>query len=167
MNFTRAGLPREIWIDSGAQLGRTTNGATSATVETTTNKVCYDVWDFDAAAIEYTQFKFVLPGQWDGGPIKVKFYWTAASGSGSVIWGGQAASCSDGDSLDQAWGTGTCRITQATDPITIAGSPGPGDLILFQVYRNAIGANDDLTVDGRLLGIWVQYMESVMETVSW
>jgi hypothetical protein len=174
---TRAGLPREIWIDAAAMIPRTSNGPATATVELAANKQNFDCLDFDASVIEYAQCKVSLPEQWGGGLVKAKLYWTAASGSGSVVWAVQAVACSDDDAMDTSWGTAVtvtdallatndCHVA-TTGAITIGGSPAIADLIYFQVYRDAINGSDTLAVDARLLGVKLQYAESSTEAAAW
>lgn len=174
---TRAGLPREIWIDAAAMVPRTSNGPATATVELSTNKQNFDSLDFDASAAEYAQFKLSVPEQWGAGTVKAKFYWTAASGSGSVVWAVQGVACSDDDPMDASWGTAVtvtdtllsandCHIA-TTGAITIGGSPAVADLIYVQVYRDATNGSDTLAVDARLLGIKLQYVESSTEASAW
>lgn len=174
---TRAGLPREIWIDAGALVPRTSNGPATATVELSTNKQNFDCLDFDASAAEYAQFKLSLPEQWGAGTVKARIFWTAASGSGAVVWAVQGVACSDGDAMDASWGTAVtvtdtllsandCHIA-TTGTITIGGSPAVADLVYFQVYRDATSGSDTLAVDARLLGIKLQYVESSTEASAW
>lgn len=178
INALNSQTPREVWIDAGAMVPRTTNGAATATVELSTNKENFDCLDFDASAIEYAQFKLSLPDQWGLGTVKAKFYWTAASGSGDVIWALQAQAFSDDNAMDAAFGTAQtvtdtlltandCHVTSATAAITIGGTPATGDLVYFQVYRNATSGSDTLAVDARLLGIKLQYTESGTDASLW
>lgn len=174
---TGAGLPREIWIDAAAMVPRTSNGPATATVELSTNKQNFDCLNFDASAAEYAQAKLSLPEQWNAGTVKAKLYWTAASGSGAVVWAVQAVACSDDDAIDATWGTAVtvtdtllsandCHIA-TTGAITIGGSPAVADLIYFQVYRAATSGSDTLAVDARLLGVKLQYVESSTEASAW
>jgi len=75
-----------IWIPASAWIPRTTSGCGVNSLEAATNKVNYDVLEFDAAAIEYAQALVVMPSNWNAGTVTSKFHWTAASGSGDVVW---------------------------------------------------------------------------------
>lgn len=169
---------REMWVDAGEMHGRTTGGAASATVELTTNKVNFDCFDFDQTTVEYVQFKWSPPENWDLGTIKAKFFWTAASGSGDVVWALQAVAVSDDDAMDVAFGSAQavtdtllavddCHVTAATAAITVGGTPATGDLVYFQVYRDAAAGGDTLAVDARLLGVKIQYQEATTVSAAW
>ncbi len=156
-----------IWVPAGAMVARTTNGAASGTVETTTNKVMLKTLDFDASTIEYAQFAIRMPKGWNEGTVSAVFVWSHAATTTNfkVSWGLQAVAISDDDALDAAFGTaqyandtgGTTNDAYAspeTSAITIAGTPAAEDLVIFQVLRKADdGTNDTLAIDARLHGV--------------
>jgi hypothetical protein len=153
-----------IPILAGACQAATTNGAAPATIESATNKTLYRALDFNQSTQQYAGFALPMPKSWNEGTISFRVRWTAASGSGAVIWGLQAVATSDNDALDVAYGTAqevtdTLLATgrQHTSPesaaITIAGSPAEGDLVLFRIYRKAADAGDTLNADARLIAI--------------
>ena len=175
---TRTGVYRTQDMDAGAMVPRTTNGATTATTESTTNKVMNDVFDFDASTDEFVQVKWAMPDVWDLGTVKVKLYWTSASGSGNVIWGVQAVALGNDDAIDTAFGTAQTvtdtlitaddvHVTSATASITVSGTPALGDIVYFQIYRDADAGGDTLAVDARLLKVVIQYKESATEPSAW
>lgn len=154
----------QIPIPAGAMKPASTSGAAAATIETTTNKLCFDVYDFDSATDEYVQFQWPMPKQWNEGTITAQFLWTNTSGSGNVVWGIQAVAIGDDDVLDAAWGTavtvtdgvtaaGDLMISAATSAMTVAGTPASEDLVMFRIYRDADNASDTLGVDARLVGV--------------
>lgn len=156
------------WIPAGAMTQRTTNGAASGTAETTTNKKMLKTLDFDAATAEYAQFDVRMPKSWNEGTVTAFFLWSNASGTGNVVWALQGVAISDDDVLDVAFGTAqtvTDGVTAAgdlmqsaeTSAITIAGTPAAGDLVSFQVYRDAANGSDTLAVDARLHGVVLIY----------
>lgn len=127
---------------------RSTNGCGVNSLETGTNRVNYDTLDFDPSTTEYAQRWVSMPSNWNLGTITAKFWWTAASGSGDVIWGIQARSFGDNSALDQALGTAqtatdtlqtaaAVHVSPATSAITVAGTLAAGIPTLFQVYRTA------------------------------
>jgi hypothetical protein len=127
--------------------------------------------DFDKDTDEFCQWTVWMPNNWDGGTITAAFMWTAASGTGDVIWGLQGRSHGNDDAIDQAWGTaqtvtdslitvGDVHITSATSAITLAGTPAAGELIQFRAYRDANAGGDTLGVDARLIGAKVYYTKS-------
>lgn len=175
LNATRTGVVREYWVGAGAMTPRTTNGAATGTSETTTNDITYDSLAFDQTTSEGACFQISLPQAWNAGTIKAKFYWTAASGAGTVTWGLKAGSLADDDALDTAYGTiqqvtdtliatGDLHVTAATAAITIAGSPAVDDWIYLEVSRDIA---DTLSGDALLLGVKIQYTESTTEPAAW
>lgn len=156
-----------VWVGAGEFIPRSTNGAGVNSSETSTHKRNYDTLDFDAGATEEGgDVLLVLPDNYAGGTITVTFYWTADSGSGTVIWKCAARSFENDTALDTATGTaqsstdtlitaGDMHISPATSAITIAGSPAARTPIGFTVTRDS--ATDTLAVDARLIGIEINY----------
>jgi hypothetical protein len=151
-------------IPASSMVGNTTNGAATGTTETSTNKVMVRTLDFDTTTQEGAQFCIPMPKSWNEGTVTFQPLWTAASGSGGVVWELRAVAMSDDDALDAAWGTGqtsTDTLIAANDvhtgpesaAITIAGSPAENDLVFFQIRRNVADASDTLGVDARLIAI--------------
>jgi hypothetical protein len=160
--------PQTIWVPAGAMIARTTNGAASGTVETTTNDVMLSTLDFDAATAEYAQFNVRMPKGWNESTVTAYFVWSNASGTGNVVWGLQGLGLSNDDVLDSAFGTaqevtdgvtaaGDLMQSDATAAITIVGTPAEADWVVFQAYRNAATGSDTLGVDARLHGVALIY----------
>lgn len=157
------------WIPAGAMTPRTTNGAASGTVETTTNKRMLKTLDFDQSTDEFAQFEIRMPKGWNESTVTAYFLWSSdISGTNSVVWGLQAVATSDDDALDSAYGTaqtvtdaqtaqGDLMQSAETSAITIAGTPAAGDLVSFQVYRDADNGSDTLAGDARLHGVVLIY----------
>lgn len=157
-----------IWVPAGAMIARTTGGAASGTVETTTNDVMLRTFDFDAATNEYVQFNVRMPKGWNESTVTAYFVWSNASGTGNVVWAMQGLALSNDDVLDSAFGTaqevtdgvtaaGDLMQSDATAAITIGGTPAEADWVVFQVYRNAASGSDTLASDARLHGVAVIY----------
>lgn len=164
-----------LFIGAGAMIPRTTNGAATGTVELATNDIMLDVFDFDTATEEGIGFWAQFGPGWDASTIKAKFYWTAASGSGTVKWDIGARSYADSDALDQAIGTeqgatdtlltaNDMHISPATSAITITGATVE-EPIYFQVTRDV--ATDTLAVDARLIGVALQWKKSTHISSAW
>ncbi|MHA1952257.1 MAG: hypothetical protein ACW987_20665 [Candidatus Thorarchaeota archaeon] len=167
---TRIGQYREIWIDAGAMVPRTTNGATSATEEYAANDIMSDHFLFDGATEEGVQFRLTMPDDYDLGTVKAKVYWDAASGASAadtVEWGVAGGAISNDIAIDTALGTpatindvviavGDLHISPASSAITIAGTPALADLMWFEVTRQVAGT-DDMVEDAKLLGVAIQY----------
>ena len=159
-----------VWIPASAMISRTTNGAASGSVETTTNKVMLKTLDFDASTQEFAQFQIKMPKSWDEGTVTFKAIWSHPSTSTNfgVAWALQGIALSDGDAADTAFGTeqvvtdtgGTTDDiyhSAESSAITIGGSPAQGDWIVFQVKRVPANGSDTMAVDARLHGIRLLY----------
>jgi hypothetical protein len=125
---------------------------------------------FDATSQEYAQWTVGMPSDWDAGTITATFFWTAASGSGGVVWGLQGISYGDSDAIDQAWGTAQevtdtlltandVHISPTSGAITISGA-GASELVQFRAYRDPTDGSDTLAVDAELIGVMVAFTRS-------
>lgn len=159
---------RAFYIPASAFTTATTNGAASGTIETTTNKVIIPVFDFDTTTQEFVAVAIPSPHFWDASTVTVQFIWTAASGSGAVVWAAQGVAFSDDDAMDTAYGTEQTiadtlitavddHHTSFTSAITIAGTPVAGDLICLRFKRVPADAGDTLAADARLIGVKVRF----------
>lgn len=153
---------QSCWVPATAMVTRTTNGAAAGSTESTTNKIMGKTYDFDQSTIEYVQFTVAFPKGWNEGTITARFVWRAPA-TGNVIWGIQGIAISDDDLTDSAFGTAqevTDGVTATTDTmvsgetsaVTIGGTPAEGDLVVFQVYRNASDGADTVAADALLVG---------------
>jgi hypothetical protein len=163
-----------IWVPAAAMTPRTTNGPTSATNESTTNKRMDLTLDFNQSTAQYAQFQVAMPKAWDLGTLTAQFFWRAPGGTGDVVWGCQAVASSDDDTWDAAFGTaqtvtdsvtatGDQMTSAASAAITAAGSPAAGDLVTFQVYRDAANVADTLAADAKLIGVKLIYSTSARD----
>jgi len=159
-----------VWLPAGAMTARTTSGAASGSVETTTNKVMIETLDFDSAADEFAQFAIQMPKGWDEGTILFQPIWSHAATTTNfgVAWGLQAVALANDDALDTAFGTGIVvtdtggttddlYIAAESAAVTVAGSPGAEEWVVFQIYRDVSDAADDMAIDARLHGIKIHY----------
>jgi hypothetical protein len=155
-----------IPVPASAMSPRLTNGASYDESETTTNDVMVCGFLFDQSTDEAVQFSIPMPNSWDEGTVTVQFYWTTSVASGNVVWTAAAVSFADGDVLDTAFGTaqsvtdgsngtGDINISSFTSAITVAGSPAAGEMVYFQILRDANAAGDTLAGDAKLLGVKV------------
>lgn len=163
------GSRQTIWMPAGAMTPSTTNGAATGTTELTTNKNMLKSLDFDTATQEFAQFDIGMPSSWNEGTITFQPCWTAASGSGTVVFALQAVATSNDDAMDVAFGTeqtstdtlitaNDCHWGPESSAITVGGTPAAGDRVNFQVKRNV--SADTLGVDAKLLGLRVYYTTS-------
>jgi hypothetical protein len=159
-----------IWVPAVAMYPRTTSGAAAGTVETSTNRVMLRTMDFDTVTQEFAQFAIQMPKSWNEGTLICQFVWShpAASTNFGVAWEIQALALANDDAADTAFGTavtvtdvgGTTNdiyITGETPALTVAGSPGPEEYVVFQVRRAPANAGDTLAADARLLGVRIHY----------
>lgn len=157
-----------IWIPASAWIPRTTTGCGVDSTESSTNKQNFDQLLFDPGTIEYSQALLILPNNYNNGTITARFYWTASSGSGAVVWGIQGLAYADDDALDTAFGTAQTvtdtllaandmHVTSATSAVTLGGTPAANRPVQFQIYRDADAGGDTLAVDARLLGVEILY----------
>lgn len=171
---TRTGVRRTIYVNAGAMIPRTTNGAAAATVETGTNDIMYDCKDFDQTTEEGVGFWLTMPPTWNEGTLTAKFHWTASGGTPSetVAWNIAARGYQDSAAIDAALGTeqassdalvstGGLHISATTSALTVGGDADAGNPVYFQITRDV--AADDLAADARLLGITIEYTESSTE----
>jgi len=175
--FTRTGVRRTFYVSGGAMTPRTTNGAARATVELATNDIMLEVCDFDQTTEEGVGFWMTMPATWDAGTITAKFHWTAAAGSAAetVAWNIATRGLPDDAAIDQALGTeqaasdallatGDMHVSATTPAITVGGTAAAGTPTYFQVTRDV--AADNLAGDARLIGVTIEYTESVTEPSS-
>jgi len=160
---------RTIVLTAPALKPTTTGGCGQlTTVEAGTNSIDYQVLDFDASTDEKAFINFNMPDSWDGGTITARFVWTAASGSGDVVWGIQGRAYANDDAIDQSLGTaqtvvdtltaaGDVCISDATSAVTLAGSPAGGQMVHLRVYRDADAGGDTLAADARLIAVHIEY----------
>ena len=159
----------DIWVPAQAMYPTADDGCSDIeTVEITEGRPELRVLDFDPSTDEFAQFSIAMPKSWNEGTITAEFYWTAASGSGDVLWYLEGVAISNDDAITTAFGTeqvatdtlitaNDLHISPTTPAITIAGSPAAGDLCFFQVFRDANNGSDTLNADARLIGIKLHY----------
>ncbi|MEQ1868223.1 MAG: hypothetical protein ABL996_26700, partial [Micropepsaceae bacterium] len=159
-----------VWVPAGSMTARTSNGAAAGTIEAATNKVMIKTLDFDAAAAEYAQFSIQMPKGWNEGTVSAVFVWSHAATATNfgVVWGIQGLAVSDDDALDTAFGTAQTIVdtggttndlyrSAETAAVTIGGTPAEGDVVIFQVYRDATNGSDTMAIDARLHGVALFY----------
>jgi hypothetical protein len=162
MTVTATGGATNLWIPASAWIPKTTAGCGVDSRETTTNDQNFDELLFDTGSDEFADALVVMPSNYNNGTITARFYWTAASGSGTVEWAIQGRAFANDDALDTAAGTkqavndtliaaNDMHITSATSACTIGGTPAANTPIQFTIYRDV--SEDTLAVDARLLGV--------------
>lgn len=159
-----------IWVPAGAMVARTTNGAASGSVETTTNKVMLKTLGFDTTTQEFAQFAIQMPKGWNESTLICQFVWSHPSTTTNfgVVWAIEAVAFANDDAADTAFGTAVTAtdtggttddvyISPETSALTVAGSPGAEEWVVFQVKRNVSDGSDNMAVDARLHGVKIHY----------
>jgi hypothetical protein len=152
----------ELWIPASSFLPQQTNGPSRGIVELGTNLQILDTIDFDTTTQEFASLVVKFPKRWDLGTATFIPHWTAASGSGNVVWALEGAVSSNDDPLNPSWGTEQTSddtLLAANDEhrgpvssaITFGGTPTDGDLLWLRIKRNV--ASDTLGVDAKLIGV--------------
>jgi hypothetical protein len=164
-----------IWVPAVAMYARTTTGAASGSTELATNDVMVKTFDFDASADEHVQFAIQMPKNWDEGTLVFQAVWSHPSTDTNfgVVFFMQAVAFANDDALDTAFGTavsvtdtgGTTDdlyISPESAALTVAGTPGAEEYVVFQIYRDVSDASDTMAVDARLHGVKIHYTTDVL-----
>ena len=159
-----------IYVPASAMVSATTNGPSSAQLESATNKLNYSTLDFDGTTQEFAHFQVAFPKSWDESTVTFKAFWsTTNTGTAGVAIGLQGIAASDADTIDTAFGTAVYvtdagqssaakqYITAESGAVTVGGTPAEGDLTYFRVTRDPSNGSDTMTEDMRLIGIQLFY----------
>ena len=127
----------------------------------------YKVFEFTSTTVdERIQLNTTLPRNIDLSNIDVVIKWSFGAGTGIVRWAIRAVGMGDNDSLDPAWGTtvavddtaGTADQFQfvTLTALAVGGTPGEGDEIAFEVFREGSNAGDTFDNTARIHSITLQ-----------
>jgi hypothetical protein len=157
---------QEIWIPRSQMIAATTAGPASAQLEAATNKQNYLVFDLDGATDENVHFQYAFPKRWNEGTVTYQVFWTSTgTDTDAVVWALRAVAISDNEAIDTAFGTavtvtdnlqsaaGELYVAAESSAVTIAGTPAVGDLVFFNLYRDADNVLDTASEDARILGV--------------
>lgn len=126
---------------------------------------------FSGTADQFAQFKIALPKAWNAGTLTFRVrYGGTAAGSGDVMFSLAASASSDGEAIDQAFGTaitvtdtflGTSKThaTALSAAMTIGNTPIKQDQIYFRFGRLATNG-----ADTKVEKIWVEAVELFLVT---
>lgn len=163
---------RTISIPAGAMISETTTGCAAGTVESATSLVMYKTMDCDGAGSlqEGVQFMMAMPKNWDEGTLTFRVDWTAASGTGDVIWLLSCAAYSNDDALATANFGSEVSVTDTvltaldlhqspeSGAVTAGGTPAEGDDLWCRIQRDGDNASDTLdSVDARIIAVRALY----------
>jgi hypothetical protein len=162
-----------LWIPVHMWLPRITGGAAQVAQETFTHFQNFRFLLFDAGTVEYAQSVVVMPDNYNLGTIRARFYWSASgpkAGSNDVVWSIHGQFFSDGDAIDQGFGTAVSvvdtvqdvlpddvMISAETSAMTFGGTPGTNRLVQLQIFRDAANAADTYGHDAKLIGVEILY----------
>jgi len=159
-----------IWIPSLSMTTRSTAGADTGIVETSTYKNMLHTLDFATGSDEFAQFCIQMPKSWNEGTLTARFVWSHGSTTTNfgVSWWIQAVAVRDGDALDVSYGTpvesqdtgGTtdyAYISPITSAFTVSGNLESNGYVMFQVLRDVSDAGDTMAIDARLHGLQLYY----------
>lgn len=152
-----------ISVDASDFITRNTNGCELTSSETSTFFINRNFLAFDSVNIEYAQFWFNWPADWN--TAKVTFFWTSPEISGSaVLYAGMktftSASNQDGDFgtyqgvISTYTGSNIC-VESTTNPIIPSGSINPLQRTILQIYRDPTHPFDNLISDLLLEGVLI------------
>ncbi len=128
----------------------------------------WTVLDFDAAAIEYADFKIALPSNYGGGGLTLTFIYTMSSAnSGNVVWEAAFRRCDDGSEEIDSDSSQTYDYNSVTDAVeasvgrvgyaTISFTDGAdmdgfsaGEMGMLRIRRKADDGSDTATGDAEL-----------------
>ena len=163
-----------IFVPAGAMTPSADNGATPGAVKFT--NTTHDTLAFPATADKGAEFSVAFPEDWDKSSVKVKLLWTyydstAGEEGQHVKFVVGAVSYADGEDIsvaptttvdvtDQAQSANECCKTAASAALTLEGTVGNGNLVHFNVTRDADYApagGDALPTEALLLGAIVQF----------
>jgi len=156
----------DVW--AGDIIPAITNGPSSNTSETTTNKVGYDTVDFDQGTEESATVLVRTPTGWTGSTFTASVTWTADSGTGGVVWGISARLLANDDPIDSAFGTevtstdtliatGDLHESPTTAAITPGGTAAASRVMVLKLARKTGNGSDTLTADARMIGLRIYW----------
>lgn len=159
-----------IWCPAISMIPNSTNGPTANTWETGTNDVMVSTLDFDPSTQQSAQFSIQMPKSWDEGTIVTQYVWSHPSTTTNfgVVWDIASTAYADGDALDSAFPTavsvvdtgGTTNdvyISPEAPAMTVGGTPGAEELVVFRVRRAPANGSDTMAVTAQLHGIKLHY----------
>ena len=173
-----------IFIPAGAMCPSVTNGATGGALSFENTK--RDTMAFSNSTEQGAEFDVVMPEDWDEGTVRCKLLWTALDAAhidtGEIVaWKVGAISAPDTNATtsltvaptnfvtvtDNVSAASLLHRTNTTDPLTMNGTRGAGNLVHFVVKRNVSAeTSNPMDTEALLLGVWIQYGRTAV-TEEW
>tara|TARA_B100001250_G_C19815346_1_gene798010 strand:- start:3165 stop:4919 length:1755 start_codon:yes stop_codon:yes gene_type:complete len=154
-----------IWMPGNAMRPAKTNPCASLTEVDSGGNSGPDlqVLDFDASTDEFAQFSVAMPKSWDGGNITYSVYWIGNASTDACIWNLAVKALGDGEDINVAFGgivavtdnsqSSATEILVSAESGAIACSGADGDILYFQISRDANNGSDTMSADARLVGV--------------
>ncbi len=161
----KTGGKETIWMPGNAMRPAKTNPCASLTEVDSGGNSGPDlqVLDFDASADEFAQFSVAMPKSWDGGNITYSVYWIGNASTDACIWNLAVKALGDGEDVNVAFGgivavtdnsqSSATEILVSAESGAIACSGADGDILYFQISRDANNGSDTMSADARLVGV--------------
>jgi hypothetical protein len=150
-----------ISVDASEFKPRSTDGCELTSSETSINFINRTFLAFDSSTVEYAQYWFNWPPDWN--TARVTFYWTSIASSGSAVLYAGMKTFENTESQNGTFGnyqgvistyTGSnICVESTTNPIIPSGSINPLQRTILQIYRDPIHPSDNLSTDLLLEGI--------------
>jgi hypothetical protein len=165
----------KLWIPVKQMTADATTPPAAASVVAT--DVQYDTLDFDQTTQEEAHFNISMPSSWNEGTVSFVAVWTAAAGTGDVVWVLNGAAASNDDVIaatysgsaartDTLIATGDLHRSAESPALTIDGTPAANDTVFFRFYRNTGSGSDTLNDDARLIGVEIFYTTAAAVDVA-
>lgn len=161
---------RSIVLYAKDMISAVTNGTTILKLEATTNLNGRDTHVFINANDTFALFDWIPPPEYDSGTVSYRYFWTTPGlDTDGVAMALEGVSTGDGDPLDVDHGTPVVlvdNIQSAADDtlisgestaVTIAGTPIPGELINFRLFRDVSDGGNTATEDARVIALELFY----------
>ncbi len=170
-----------IWVPAGAITPNLTNSAVAEVLSRSTGLASFDTIRFDKELNgsiyrdSFADFDIVFPDDWNGGSIKLKFYWTpyqSSFGSSQAVRFGAKACFHTNHSaidiapasyayIDDTVSSYNQEHVSSALAITVDGTYEAGKRVHFWLKREASDTtHDTLTTAVSLLGVAIQFIRS-------
>ena len=158
------GRTKHVWVGAGAFILTTGTPSRAIVGDTATTEDKVDGWAFDAASDEAITANLLLPADWDGGVITVKFYVSPTStNTGSVRWALRVGDIAAGDQVDEAAAHivvdnfAMAGTDQDLEIETIGTFTPTSNYLRLGVVRDGNDAGDTYTGDAIFHGLALEY----------
>lgn len=161
---------RSIVLYAKDMISAVTNGTTILKLEATTNLNGRDTHVFINANDTFALFDWIPPPEYDSGTVSYRYFWTTPGlDTDGIAMALEGVSAGDGDPLDVNHGAPVILvdniqsvaddtlISGESAAVTIDGTPIPGELINFRLFRDVSDAGDTAVEDARVIALELFY----------